>query len=179
VSDLHELNVVPFTAKRALNPHPGGKLTWQIYHKVRNAIVRTCREFGPTGPMGEVTIDYKVDDPYTKAMEEPEFWPQGDANPRYFIVGEQHGQERFIDAKLYGEDPFNAEWLTAITATLREHRGWGLAIDNVPDSQVLIFGKRLLVKGRQVARCKNALEVVKVVSQLLKRGEKKWWQFWK
>jgi hypothetical protein len=179
VSDLIQLEVVPFTAKRALNPQPGGKLSWQMYHTVRNAIVRACREFGPTGPMGEVRIDHKVADPHTQAEEDPTFWKPGDSDPCYFLSTDQQGQERFIDAKLSGKDPLNAEWLAAVTKTLREHRGWALAIVNIPDNQVLVFGKRLLVKGRQVGRCKTAADVVKVAARLLNRGEKKWWQFWK
>jgi len=40
---------------------------------------------------------------------------------------------------LYGDDPFNAGWLLAVTATLREHEDWGLGINNIPHSYVLIF----------------------------------------
>jgi hypothetical protein len=51
-------------------------------------------------------------------------------------------------------------------------------VKNIPDSYVLIFGKRMMVKGR-VAKCKSAVEVVASARQLLKRGRKRWWQFWK
>jgi hypothetical protein len=33
---------------------------------------------------------------------------------------------------LYGDDPFNAGWLLAVTATLREHEDWGLGINKHP-----------------------------------------------
>ena len=66
-----------------------------------------------------------------------------------------------------------------MTRTLREHDGWGLGIKNIPDGYVLIFGTRLLVQGRRLSRCTTAPEVVEAVRYLLRRGEKKWWQFWK
>jgi hypothetical protein len=47
-----------------------------------------------------------------------------------------------------------------------------------PDSHLLIFGKKLMVNGR-LARCKTANDVVAVAARLLKRGDKRWWQFWK
>ena len=32
---------------------PIGCVTWQLYHTVRNAVVRRCRQFGRSGSMGE------------------------------------------------------------------------------------------------------------------------------
>ena len=155
------------------------KLPWQVYHNVRNTIVRTCRRYGPTGPMGEVKIDENVEDPYRQIAEEHDFWQDGDHDPHYYIIDDQYNHERYVYAELYGDDPFNAGWLASITAILREHRGWGLGINNIPDSYILIFGKRLMVKGKKLSRCKTASEVVTVATQLLKRGKKKWWQWWK
>lgn len=70
----------------------------------------------------------------------------------------------FIHAELHGKDAFNAKWLTAITTTLRDHRGWGVEIGNIPDSFVVIFSKRLLVRGRKLAKCKTAADVVQVAA---------------
>ena len=86
--------------------------------------------------------------------------------------------ERYCYAELYGDDPFGAGWLLSITETLREFDGWGLGVSNIPDSYVLIFGDRLLVKGR-LAGCGSASEVVESARRLLRRGEKRWWQFWR
>jgi len=176
---IYKLKVVPFAAEHIRNPYPGGRLPWQVYHAVRNAVVRTCRRHGPTGPMGEIKIIADVEDPYRQLAEDRDFWERGDPDPHYFIIDDQYNHERYIYGELHGDDPFNAEWLASITATLREHRGWGLGIDNIPDSYLLIFGKRLMVKGRKLARCRTAEEVVKVGSDLLRRGKKKWWQFWR
>jgi hypothetical protein len=49
MSEYTELRVETFTAKRVRNENPGGKLTWQTFHEVRNAVFRTCRTFGSTG----------------------------------------------------------------------------------------------------------------------------------
>jgi hypothetical protein len=51
-------------------------------------------------------------------------------------------------------------------------------VSNIPDSYVLIFGNRLLVKGR-LAKCRTASEVVEDARRMLKVGDKKWWQFWR
>lgn len=72
----------------------------------------------------------------------------------------------------------NSRWLLSITEALREFEGWGLGISNIPDSYILIFGNRLLVKG-QLAKCATPAEVVEETRRLLNRGDKKWWQFWR
>src|SRR5207249_2721472 len=73
---------------------------------------------------------------------------------------------------------FNAAWLPSVTATLREFDGWGLGLSNIPDSYVLIFGRRLLVNGH-LSMCKSASEGVEPAARLLKSGGKRWWQFWR
>jgi hypothetical protein len=179
VNDLRALKVVPFTHRRVPNPYPGGELPWQVYHTVRNAIVRACRKHGPTGPMGEVRITAGADSVGDQRIEDPESWEPGDRDPTYYIIDDQYNDERYLYTELYGDDPFNAGWLLSVTAVLQQYKGWGLGINNIPDSYVLIFGRRLMVKGRQLARCRSALEVVQAVGRLLRRGDRKWWQFWK
>jgi hypothetical protein len=177
---LDSLKVVPFTRDRVPNNYPGGDLPWRVYQTVRNAIVQTCRKYGPTGPMGVVQLLPGVES--LKIMFEVhgslDFWEAGDPDPMYFILDDQLNHERYCYAELYGDDPFNAGWLVSITETLREFDGWGLGVNNIPDSYVLIFGKRLLVKGR-LAKCKSATAVVETTRRLLKSGGKRWWQFWR
>jgi hypothetical protein len=178
VKGLDSLKVVPFTEDRVDNPYPGGTLPWQMYHTVRNALVETCKRYGPTGPMGVITIDSTVDDPYRHAVHNPGFWQRGDPDPMYFIIDDQYNSDRYCYAEMLGNDPFNAGWLLSVTRTLREFKGWGLGVKNIPGSYVLIFGKRLMVNGG-LARCKTAAEVIETASRLLRRGPKKWWQFWR
>jgi hypothetical protein len=178
VKGLESLKVVPFTRDRVPNPYPGGELPWQVYHTVRNALVQTCRQYGPTGPMGVIKIVPDVANPLMMLTKDRDFWERGDPDPMYFIVDDQLNHERYCYAELYGDDPFNAGWLLAITATLREFDGWGLGVSNIPASYALLFGKRLLVKGR-LAKCRSAGEVVEEARRLLRRGSRRWWQFWR
>ncbi|MDX1962912.1 MAG: hypothetical protein SFX18_07155 [Pirellulales bacterium] len=175
---LEKLKVKPFTQDRIPNDYPGGKLPWQTYHTVRNALVQTCRRFGPTGSLGVVKIAWDVKDVYLMAMQDKNFWEHGDKNPMYYLLEDQYNNEQYCYIELYGDNPFNADWLIAITETLREFDGWGLGVNNIPDSYVLIYGKGLMVKGN-LAKCKSAHQVVERASYLLKRGDKKWWQFWR
>ncbi len=172
------LKLMPFTQDRMPNHYPGGKLPWQVYHTVRNALVRTCRRFGPTGPMGLVRIVPDVENRYEMLADDLNLWEAGDPDLMYYILDDPLNHERSCYAELYGADPFSAGWLLAVTQTLRRFDGWGLGVNNIPDSYVLIFGDRLLVKGR-LARCRSASEVVETATRLLRRGDKRWWQFWR
>jgi hypothetical protein len=179
MSDLNDLKVEAFTAKRVRNDYRGGKMTWQTYHAVRNAIFRTCRKFGTAGPMGEIKLDPDVADLNVHLKDNPRFWLHGDNDPQYHIADDAMGNECFVYVTLHGEKPFREEWLAAIVTTLKDHRGWAVEIGNIPESMVLIFSKRILVKGRQISRCKTAAQVVEMATQLLEKGPKKWWEFWK
>lgn len=168
---LDSLTVKAYTQDRVPNDYPGGNLPWQTYHTVRNALVQTCRRYGPTGPMGVIRIVQDLENPLMMLGEDLDFWKLGDPDPAYFILDDQLNHERYCYAELYGDDAFNAGWLLSITETLREFDGWGLGVKNIPDSYLLIFGNRLLVTG-QLAKCKTAIDVVAKASLLLKRGDK-------
>jgi hypothetical protein len=79
-----------YTAERIPNPYPEGELPWQMYHEVRNAVLRLCRQFGAAGPMGEC--------PITDATEVPDGeWPLGDPDLLdFFVVDDQYNHERYI-----------------------------------------------------------------------------------
>lgn len=177
MKSLDSIKIVAFTQDRFANPCPSGHLSWQDYHSVRNALVTTCRKFGPTGPMGIIRIVDGIDSPYEAIVKDRTFWELGDDDPAYFIVDDQMNDERYCYAELYGENPFTADWLESIAATLRKHKGWGLGINNIPGSYLIIFGNRLMVKGR-LEKCASATDVVTVASRLLRRGSRPWWQFW-
>jgi hypothetical protein len=149
-----------------------------MYHGVRNALVQTCRRYGPTGPMGVVKIVPGVESPYMMLSEDLHFWERGDPDPMYYVLDDQLNHERYCYAELYGNDPFSAGWLQSVTTTLREFDGWALGVSNIPDSYVLIFSERLMVRGR-LAKCKSASEVVEMACRLLKGGGRRWWQLWR
>ena len=179
MSDLEWLKVEAFTAKRVRNELPGGKMTWQTFHAVRNAVVRACAKFGSTGPMGEIKLNAHVKDLNVHLVEDPDFWQQGDKNPNYHVAEDAIGNDRIVRVTLHGDDLLSAAWLAAIVAALHGHHGWAVEIANIPESALLIFRKRILARGRELGRCKTADEVVTVASRLLKEGPKRWWQFWR
>jgi hypothetical protein len=179
MEQLKRLKVKRFVSDHVDNPFPGGQLPWQVYHAVRNAVVRTCRRYGPTGPMGEVRIDGEVADPYMHLAQDINSWEAGDPDPTYFILDDQLNHERYIYAELLDADALTVEWLAAVVAALREFPGWGLAVSNIPDAYVLIFGDKLLVKGRAFESCRDAVAVAGAAQQQLRRGPKRWWEFWK
>ena len=172
MTGLHSLKVVPITGERVPNDYPGGNLPWQIYHTVRNALVDTCRKYGPTGPMGVVKIDSDVEDLDMMLVEDIDCWESGEPDPWYYIIDDQYNHERYCYAELYGDDSFNGDWLLSVTATLREFEGWGLGVKNIPDSYLLIFAERLMVHGT-LSKCKSAVEVVETGRRLLRRGNKR------
>jgi hypothetical protein len=173
MGELEQLKVVRFTLKRIPNPYPDGDLPWQVYHTVRNAIVRTCRRHGPTGPMGECIIEDSRDFP------DIDGWERGDKPETYFIVDDQYNDERYLYAEVCDAGAFSREWLAEIIETLQEHPGWAIGIKNLPDSYLLIFGNKLMVHGKPFRECCDAESVIKVVRRQIRRGNKKWWQFWR
>lgn len=175
---LDALKVRSFTSNRVPNDYPGGDLPWQTYHSVRNALVQTCRRFGSTGPLGVLTIVEGAKDLTKMLVKNSKLWEIGDQDPMYFLVDDQMNHERYCYLEVKSEAAVSKEWLAATTETLKRYEGWGLAVSNIPESYLLVFGNRLMVKGR-LAKCRTAAEVVAESQRLLKRGEKKWWQFWK
>ena len=145
--------VVHYTAERIPDPNPG-ELPWQIYHSVRNAVVRACREFGPTGPMGECPIVVGPDDP------PGEDWPAGDRPCVFYVIDDQLNYERYIYMEVEPTAPVSAEWLARLVAVLREYPGWGIGITNVREGYVLLFADRIMVTGPAFAGCRDAAAVV-------------------
>jgi hypothetical protein len=84
-------------------------------------------------------------------------WDRGDADPTYSIVDDQPSHECYVYAELYGDDPFNPGWPAGFVEALRDYPDWGVGIGNIPDSYVLIFRAKLLVKGRDFRACPDAV----------------------
>ena len=140
--------VVHYAVERIPNPRPGG-LTWQIYHSVRNAVVRACRAFGPTGPMGECPIVVGPDDP-------PSGWPLGDRPCVFYVIDDQYNEERYIYMEVEPTAAVSAEWLAGLVAVLRDHPGWGIGITNVREGYMLLFADRIMVTGPAFDGCRDA-----------------------
>jgi hypothetical protein len=145
-----EMPVVHYTVERIPNPSPGG-LPWQVYQSVRNAVVRACREFGPTGPMGECPIVVGPDQPY--GLRD---WPRGDDPCVFYIIDDQYNYERYIYMEVEPTAPVSTEWFARLAAVLRDHPGWGIGINNVRDGYALLFADRIMVTGPAFAGCRDA-----------------------
>lgn len=158
---IEKLRVVRFTREHIPNSYPKGRLPWQVYHRVRNAVVRACRCHGPTGPMGIC--------PVSRWRRAPNIlkWERGDPEPTYYIIPDQYNDERYVYVELLGQDPFRPEWLADIATTLEAHPGWGIGVNNIPGHYVIIFANKLMVKGPRLSSCRCASEVVEVVQELL------------
>jgi len=153
MTKLRDLAVEYYTVDHVPNDHPDGKLPWRLYQTVRNAIVRTCRRHGPTGPLGEIPLD-------KQSLNILKDWQRGDENPVYWVVDDQYNDERYLYMEI--EDPLalSPKWLEDITAMLRRFPGWGIGVVNLTKGYLLIFADRLLVKGQPFKRCRAAMDVI-------------------
>jgi hypothetical protein len=137
-----------YTAERIPNPYPAGDLPWQVYHTVRNAVVRCCRRFGPTGPMGELPIA-DSDSPDSEKN-----WESGDDDPvDYYIIDDQYNSERYLYMELLRPEALHADWLRDLMAALGSHPGWGVGITNFEEAYALVFSDKLMVTGSAFAAC--------------------------
>src|SRR5262249_23044366 len=145
------------------NPYPDGQLPWQVYHTTRNAVVRTCRRHGATGPLGErpLSLDY---------LNSAEAWEPGDDKPIYWIVDDQYNHEMYLYMEFEAVSAFCEEWLIDITTTLAEFPGWGIGVDSLTSGYILIFADRLLVSGPGFKRCRDAVSVINAAKSQIREN---------
>ncbi|MBI3466578.1 MAG: hypothetical protein HY000_26490 [Planctomycetes bacterium] len=152
-----------YTDDRIPNPYPDGSLPWQVYQAVRNAIVRTCRKHGPTGPMGECPLDAPVRSPYGLRGA----WPLGDDPCVFFVVDDQYNDERYIYLEVCREEQFTEHWLYNLSDALRDFPGWGIGIKNLNLAYILVFEDRLMVTGPIFEECEDVPSVVRAARKVL------------
>jgi hypothetical protein len=137
-----------YTAARIPNPYPEGELPWQIYHAVRNSVLRCCRRFGTAGPMGER--------PITADADTPDSWPLGDPEPTdFFVVDDQLNHERYIYVEVESARAFTKEWLLDLMHSLGPHSGWGVGIITIEEAYILAFADKLMVTGTVFGNCSD------------------------
>ena len=136
------LRIVRYVGERIPDPLAAhSEVSWQEYHQVRNAVVRACRQYGPTGPLGEC--------PITNSKTEPDViqWENGDPNPSYFVVDDQLNDERYIYIEVLNPTTVSTDWIISLSAALRAHPYWGVGVSNIPEGYIIIFCNMILVQG--------------------------------
>ena len=154
-----------FTAERIPNPNPAGEVSWQLYHTVRNAVFRCCKQFGTAGPMGERPIIPDED-------ESARNWHVADHESEYYIIDDQYNHECYVYLELLTSRTFSEEWVTAMMQTLGEFPGWGAGLNAFPQAYVLIFADKLLVKGKTFEDCSDLPSVVACGAAAIERYQR-------
>jgi hypothetical protein len=160
MASLSSLRVKHYTAEHIPNSYPKGDLPWQVYHEVRNAVVRTCRRHGPTGPLGVRPLD--LDD-----LESAKAWEFGDKDPLYWVIDDQYNNERYLYLEPQAGTAFTPEWLEDITETLAQYPGWGIGVVSLAKGYLLIFADCLMVQGPGFQGCKTAASVLAAARKLV------------
>jgi len=138
-----------YTTERVPNPYPVGNLPWQVYHTVRNAVLRCCRKHGRAGPMGECPISDDKQIPFVD-------WHCGDRDPLdFFVVDDQYNDECYIYIEIVRPRAFTDAWLRDLMRTLAVHPGWGVGILAWPKAYMLAFAERLMVTGKLFEQCRD------------------------
>jgi len=157
------ITIENYTSERIPNPSPFGEVSQQMFHTVRNDLVRTCRKHGPTGPMGLFPVGRSFED----AGEFLAAWESGDANPAYFVIDDQYNDELYQYVEVCGTAHFTTEWIEELTASLAKWPGWGIGIVNINQGYLLVFADRLMVQGPCFAEADDLASIVAAAKQCL------------
>lgn len=148
-----QFEIEHYTADRVPNPNPRGETTFQLYHTVRNAMVKCCRRHGPVGPLGILPISFWGSYNVFK-------WKKGDPDPWYWIIDDQYNEELYLYAEILKKDALTLPWLHDVGKTLSKYPGWGMGINNIKNGYVLVFANKLMVHGEAFANCNSVDAVV-------------------
>jgi hypothetical protein len=160
------------------NPYPQGALPKAAFHDVRNALVRACRQHGPTGPAGEFRVRKRFLHSLINRLfgwsknasysAESWIWQFGDRGPGYQIVDEQFSDDMYQHIELETPAAATVEWLREMTAVLAHHPGWAVWVNSITQMSLDcehqgyagVFPDRLVVIGPAFQACKDAADVV-------------------
>jgi hypothetical protein len=143
------------------NPIEGG-IGWRLFHCVRNAVVRVCQTFGPTGPMGERPLGNDDD------LASQGKWPLGDRDPVYWVRDDQYNaMDGYVYVDVNRKDGMSEEWLSAIAQCVATHKPWAVCISNLSTGYIIVFCDRILVTGEVFVDCRSVEDVVLCARDLL------------
>lgn len=144
-----------YSQERIPNPHPDGSVSWQLYHTVRNSVLRCCRDFGIAGAMGECPIS---DDEGIDYLN----WPVENRKPLdFYVCDDQYNSERYVYVEVENARVFTEKWLQGLMRTIAEYPGWGIGIKGLRDGYILVFADKLMVAGPTFGHCNDIVSVVR------------------
>jgi hypothetical protein len=151
-------------------PHlhdPDGSASAYEFHEARNAIVRTCKLHGPTGPMGEFPFDLPEDEDCFRVWYE-----SGDHDPAYFVIDDQYNSERYQYIEISDEKFFTENWIVDVMSVLSNLPGWGLCIKSIPGGYAILFKDKIMVRGSSLEKVHDLSSFVVCVHEAFRNKDK-------
>lgn len=160
MKNANELAIKYYTENHVPNPSPGNDLSWPAYQRMRNHVIRACRQCGPVKGVGEWIIPPRGEEEWP--------WSPGDSEGPYSVEVDQYDSDLYIYVDIDSPAAFNWLWIEAIVKVLKDHAGWGVGVRCLSNGYVLIFADRLLVTGQALRTCKNVADVICAVQEAMK-----------
>ncbi len=149
------LRIVHYSDKRVADPRGATALSYQDFHRARNAVLATCRLFGTVGAMAEYPLDASL----TEIASDAAWAVTPHSKPDFFVVDDQLNNDRYIYIEISPQVHVSSEWLCAMATCLLALDGWGIAITNVTNGYVIVLAQVLLLHGPVFDGCKDLEEV--------------------
>ena len=123
------------------------------FHRVRNAVLHVCRQFGTVGPIGEFQPS-SVKDGVQEVVE----GPVGDTDPDYYVVDDMWNEvDRYIRVEPGGNGT-TPHFLRLMAQTLSAYPRWAVGF-GFADGYLLVFTEKLMVKGQKFRDCHDFASV--------------------
>jgi hypothetical protein len=137
------LRIVHYADRRINDPQGAFPLSWHEFQSMRNLVLQICRRYGTIGPMELCPIQ--------KGLSEPDIyrlWKHSEvAQPDFYVLDEQLNNERYIYIEVNGKAAFTSDFVIEISGALDGRPGWGIAVKNIQNGYLIIFGSIVLVAG--------------------------------
>jgi hypothetical protein len=161
---ISKLIVKRYRAERIANPCPSGDVSFNLFHTVRNAVVRACQRHGTVGPLGVFRF-WRRDRPLKDWRAQfRAVWEDGADDPDFWVIDDQYNSlELYQYMELSNPLACTVKWLESLTAALRRFPGWGVGVACSPNGYVLVFSDRVMINGLMFRKCKSARDVVDAI----------------
>ena len=131
-------------------------VTWQEFHTVRNAIVRSLRPFGTVGPMGEAPITSGQEGP-------PDSWDVETDDPRYFVVDDQYNDtSRYHYVEVQHPEALSLPVLRSLWETISTHPTWSIGIGIPQERYIYLQFTHIWTRGAVFQSCRSLQSLVDI-----------------